>query len=62
MYVDMLVGFCESEKLSGMFDFLNGLCIIWFYNDCFFIFNEGNIELYEFIVLILGVVEFLNGY
>jgi tRNA(Ile)-lysidine synthase len=61
-HVDMLVGFCESEKPSGTLDFPNGLRIIRSYNDCLFTFNEGNIEPYEFIVPIPGVVELPNGH
>ncbi|MFH7467881.1 hypothetical protein RA282_28800, partial [Pseudomonas syringae pv. tagetis] len=61
-HVDTLVGFCESEKPSGKLDFPNGLRIIRSYNDCLFTFNEGNIEPYEFIVPIPGVVELPNGH
>ncbi|MCM3774094.1 tRNA lysidine(34) synthetase TilS [Priestia aryabhattai] len=61
-HVDTLVGFCKSEKPSGALDFPNGLRIIRSYNDCLFTFNEGNIEPYEFIVPIPGVVELPNGH
>ncbi|MGG2090641.1 tRNA lysidine(34) synthetase TilS [Priestia aryabhattai] len=61
-HVDTLVGFCESDKPSGTLDFPNGLRIIRSYNDCLFTFNEGNIEPYEFIVPIPGVVELPNGH
>ncbi|MFP7737867.1 tRNA lysidine(34) synthetase TilS [Priestia aryabhattai] len=61
-HVDTLVGFCKSEKPSGTLDFPNGLRIIRSYNDCLFTFNEGNIEPYEFIVPIPGVVELPNGH
>lgn len=61
-HVDTLVGFCQSDKPSGTLDFPNGLRIIRSYNDCLFTFNEGNIEPYEFIVPIPGVVELPNGH